>query len=410
MIFVKALNVSLLYYFQIKPGTKTPTTNSISRSNNPKQPEKKLQKTEKRIQQLRKKMSEKKLDSLIILSSENRRYLSGFTGEDSGFDETAGLLIITEKALLLVTDSRYDAQAESEAPLFSVHRYEKELSKEIPALLKSVNAHKTGVEASRMSHEMFLKFESEISKSDLPIQLAYADDILTTLRIKKDASEINAMAEALKIAETAFLDLKKIIHAGMSEKEAAWNFEKLMREKGADALSFPVIAASGKNSALPHAIPDERLFKPNEPLLFDFGARLNGYCSDTTRTVVLGKPDTIFLEVYDVLYNAQKMAVETIRPGVKCSEIDAIARKHIDDSKFKGCFGHGLGHGVGLAIHEAPRFSKRDETLLEKGMVVTVEPGIYLPDWGGIRLENMIVVTEDGALVLNETGYEDYII
>ncbi len=364
----------------------------------------------RRIERLRSKMSENKMDTIIILSNENRRYLSGFTAEDSGFDETAGLLIITDRELLLVTDSRYDIQAESEAVLFSVYRYEKELSKEMPELLKSVRARRVGLESSRIPHNMFIKFEEEIAQYDNKVELISADDFLTKLRMKKDDEEIKAVMAALKVAESAFLELRKNIHPGMTEKESAWIFEKLMREKGADSLSFPVISASGKNSALPHAIPGGRQFKLNEPLLFDFGARLNGYCSDTTRTLVMGTPDSTFKEAYDILYNAQKMAIEAMKPGIKCSDVDAVARNYIDDSKFKGSFGHGLGHGVGIAIHEAPRLSKRDDTRLEAGMVVTVEPGIYLPEWGGIRLENMVVVTKDKAEVLNETGYEDYIL
>ncbi len=196
----------------------------------------------------------------------------------------------------------------------------------------------------------------------------------------------------------------------MTEKKSAWILEKNIRENGANALSFPVIAASGSNSALPHAIPGERTFKRNEPLLFDFGARLNGYCSDTTRTLVMGEPDSTFKEAYETLFQAQKLAIEAIKPGVKCSDIDKTAREYIDNSKFKGRFGHSLGHGVGIAIHEAPRLSKFDDTPLEEGMVVTVEPGIYIPEWGGIRLENMVCVTREGSEVINQMGYDDYIL
>ena len=214
----------------------------------------------------------------------------------------------------------------------------------------------------------------------------------------------------MKISEDSFLKVKKLIKEGMTEKEAAWAFEKLMRENGADSLSFDVIMASGENSALPHAIPGNRKINRNEPLLFDFGVRLDGYCSDTSRTLIMGKSTDEFEKVYSIVFQAQKMAVELIKPGIKASKVDKIARDYIDNTEYKGKFGHGLGHGVGIVIHEAPRLSKFDDTILEPGMIVTVEPGIYVPGWGGIRLENMIEVTENGANVLNTLSYDDYLI
>ncbi len=362
----------------------------------------------KRIEQLRNSIANNKFDTVLILSDENRRYLSGYSGEDGSYDETAGILVITQNDLILVTDSRYDGQAGDEAGLYTIHCYKESLAKELAAILKSVNAKTVGFEAARITFDLFTKISNTLSDNEPDIQLSSADELLKNLRIKKDAFEIKAIKTVLNIAETAFMIFMEDIHEGMTEKEAAWIFEKIMREEGADSLSFPVIAASGKNSALPHAIPGERQFKPGESLLFDFGARLNGYCSDTTRTVVLGKPDPKFDEVYDIVFQAQKMAVEAIKPGKKASEIDKIARDHIDATAYQGSFGHSLGHGVGIAIHEAPRLSKLDDTILEPGMVITVEPGIYLPDWGGIRLENMILVTERGAEVLNQLTYGDY--
>lgn len=183
-----------------------------------------------------------------------------------------------------------------------------------------------------------------------------------------------------------------------------------MRELGADGLSFPVIIASGPNSALPHAIPGDRKIKKNEPVLFDWGAKYNGYCSDTSRTLVIGQPDETFTKLYSILYEAQKRAIDNIRPGVSSREIDAIARSYIKDSGYDKKFGHGLGHGVGIEIHEPPRLSPLKDVSLESGMIVTVEPGIYLQDWGGIRLENMVLVTDNGSEVLNSLSYNDYII
>lgn len=370
-----------------------------------------------RVTRLRSSMNKNGFDAVMIFSDENRRYLSNFTGIDGSYDESAGLLLITENELILATDSRYKLQAMNEAKLYSVYCYEKGLSAEMPEILKLITSikddgkrYKIAVETSRITFDLYSKIKKKLEESLSYIDILSADDALKSFRIIKDQQETDTIRDSLKIAEIAFLQLKKQIHEDMSEKEAAWLLEKLMRENGADSLSFPVIAASGPNSALPHAIPEDRRFKRGEPLLFDFGAKLNGYCSDISRTVVIGEPDNIFQEVYKTLFDAQQKAVEAIRPGIRCSDIDKIAREHIDSSKFNGKFGHALGHGVGIAIHEPPRLSRLDNTQLESGMVVTVEPGIYIPEWGGIRLENMVQVTDNGADVLNSIGYDDYII
>ena len=184
--------------------------------------------------------------------------------------------------------------------------------------------------------------------------------------------------------------------------------EKGMREAGADALSFPTIVAAGTNSALPHAIPGDRVINNGEPILFDWGARLNGYCSDISRTVVLGKPDSTFEKVFQTVLDAQRLATDAIKPGISSKAVDKVARDHIETKGFGGKFGHGLGHGTGLAIHESPRLSPLKDIVLEPGMVSTVEPGVYLPDWGGVRLENMIVVRNNGAEVLNRTDPGKY--
>jgi len=193
------------------------------------------------------------------------------------------------------------------------------------------------------------------------------------------------------------------LRPGQTERQAAWRMEQNMRNAGADGLSFPVIAAFGKNSALPHAIPGDTPLEPGIPLLFDWGARLNGYCSDMTRTVCMGKPDTQFEKIFTIVYDAQQKAMDAIRPGATSKSIDGLARDHIKAKGYGDFFGHSLGHGVGLAIHEAPSISPLAEKdiILEENMVFTVEPGIYLPDWGGVRLENMVVVRNDGAQVLN---------
>jgi len=361
-----------------------------------------------RIARLKDELASTEIDTLIIFSDENRRYLSGFTGEDGSYDESAGILIITQDHLILATDSRFETQATQEAEGYEVYCYKKSMPSELPHILEKLHSQTIGLESARLTHALYTRIETETKKAGLKCRFQPEETLLKGIRLQKDATEIKSIKKALGIAETSFLELRTMIHPGMTEKKAAWLLEKFMRQNGADALSFPVIAASGKNSALPHAIPGDRPFTTGEPLLFDFGARLDGYCSDTSRTLVIGSPDNTFKEAYEVLNIAQQMAVDAIMPGIKCSDIDKIARNHIDNSRFKGTFGHSLGHGVGLAIHEAPRLSSLDDSVLKPGMVVTVEPGIYLPQWGGIRLENMILVTEDGAEVLNTMGYDNY--
>ena len=362
----------------------------------------------KRIARLKDELAGTEIDTLIIFSDENRRYLSGFTGEDGSYDESAGILIITQDHLILATDSRFETQAAQETEGYEIYCYKKSMASELPHILENLHSQTIGLESARLTHALYTRIEKETKAAGLECRFQPEDTLLKGIRLQKDATEIKIIKKALAIAETSFLELRAMIHPGMTEKKAAWLLEKFMRQNGADALSFPVIAASGKNSALPHAIPGDRTFTTGEPLLFDFGARLDGYCSDTSRTLVIGSPDNTFKEAYEVLNIAQQMAVDAIVPGIKCSDIDKIARNHIDSSRFKGTFGHSLGHGVGLAIHEGPRLSSLDDSVLKPGMVVTVEPGIYLPQWGGIRLENMILVTENGAEVLNTMGYDNY--
>lgn len=365
---------------------------------------------ENRLAQIRKSIFESGLDTFMVLIEENRRYLSGFTGEDSQFDESAGALLITDKELILATDSRFELQAANEAPLYEIFCYKEGLPKALPDLLKRLQTKQLGFESTRLSYSQYKKLVEQLNSVDRQVELVDTDGLVENLRVIKSAIEIEATKKALAIAESVFRDFAKTIIPGMTEKEAAWAMEKGMRESGADSLSFSTIVASGPNSALPHAIPEDREFKAGEPLLFDWGAKLNGYCSDISRTVVIGRPDDTFKKVYQAVLEAQQKALDAIRPGMSSKAVDEIARSHIDKMGFKNKFGHGLGHGTGLAVHEAPRLSPLKDTTLEPGMLFTVEPGIYLAGWGGIRLENMAVVTRDGVEVLNNLDSSNFLI
>ncbi|MDY6989515.1 MAG: Xaa-Pro peptidase family protein [Thermodesulfobacteriota bacterium] len=354
-----------------------------------------------RLTRLRAKLGNQGLDTLLVLQGENRRYLSGFTGQDGQCDESAGALFITPDQQWLATDSRYETQAAMEAPEFNIYCYDKGLAQALPEILKALHAERVGFESVRVSYQQFQEFDKELTKQGSHVSLVPTKDLVEELRITKDAKELEAMVQSLALSESAFETILEALSPGLTEKDLAWRLEKALREKGAEALAFPPIVAAGPNAALPHAIPTDRPVNQNEPILFDWGSRLNGYCSDISRTMVLGRPDDTFRTVYQAVRDAQSMATEAIRPGISTQAIDKIARDHIAAKGFGHRFGHGLGHGVGLAVHEKPRLGPTHPTNLEVGMVATVEPGIYIPRWGGVRLENMVVVQEHGAELLN---------
>jgi Xaa-Pro aminopeptidase len=359
---------------------------------------------EKRITGVKNILLQKKIDTFMVLSEENRRYLSGFRGHDTQFDESAGALFISEAGLILVTDSRYEEQASKEAPLYEIVCCKKGLPKQINNILKSLGTKRLGFESIRISHLKFKKIERQIKSCGLKVKLIETENIVEGLRAIKDNKEIESIKKALSIAESVYIQVLDSIRPGITEKEAAWLIEKGMREAGAESVSFPTIVASGPNSALPHAIPSDRAFKEGEPILFDWGARLNGYCSDISRTIIIGKPDELFIKVYKTVFDAQQKAIKAIRPGISSKFVDETARKHIESMGFGKRFGHGLGHGTGLSVHEHPRLSHLRDSILEHRMVFTIEPGIYIPGWGGVRLENMVVVRDGEAELLNKLG------
>jgi len=365
---------------------------------------------ESRLGAFRKELDAQPFDTLMVLVAENRHYLSGYSADDGQFDETAGVLLVSSEKAVLVTDSRYDLQAAREAPLFEVLRYRKALASELPDILASMGTRRLGFESVRMSCSQHQELSEEIQKRGSVIELIPCRDLIENLRIRKDLSEIGAIRKALSLTETVFVDFIRTVQAGATEKALAWELEKRLRQAGADALSFPSIVASGPNSALPHAVPTDRPVRPGEPILFDFGIRLDGYCSDISRMAYIEAPDETYKNIYATVLEAQQRAIRALEPGISTKSVDEEARGHISAMGYGDNFGHGLGHGVGLAIHEDPRLSPLKDATLAPGMICTVEPGIYIPDWGGVRLENMVVVTETGVEVLNQTDPAEMII
>jgi Xaa-Pro aminopeptidase len=362
-----------------------------------------------RLEKIRKLLTIHKIDTLMVSAEANRFYLSGFTGEDNGFDESAGALFITRTKLILATDSRFEQQAVLETPQFERYCYKKGLPREIHHILTLLDTRRLGIEERRVSFGQYSQIKETLTGAGLDIALVPAGNMVESLRLIKQDNEIEATRKALYLAETVFDNFLPTLSGHITEKQAAWALEKGMREAGAEKLSFPVIAASGPNSALPHAIPGDRMINENEPLLFDWGAMLGGYCSDTSRTVILGRSNHQYQKVYQVVLAAQQKAIAALKPGIPAKDVDKIARRHIDETEFKGAFSHSLGHGTGLVVHEEPRLSPLSDTLLQPGMIVTVEPGIYIAGWGGIRIENQVVITEDGCEVLNTLSTDRYI-
>ncbi len=363
-----------------------------------------------RIEGLRQALHASGIDAFLVLIEANRRYLSGYTAEDGQFDESAGALLLSRDHLILATDSRYLLQARREAPGYEIICYTKGLLDELPAHLARLNVRRLGFESVRMSVKQHLELQENLGQAKGNITLIPQEALVENLRVCKDHHEIAATQRAVRCAETAFRRLREALRIGMTELEIARMLNDFMRRAGAEAPSFPTIVATGPNSALPHAVPGERRLATGEPLLLDWGARVDGYCSDISRTLVCGAPDDTFRHCYQTVQKAQGKAIAAIKAGAAGRKVDAVARATIREAGFEGRFGHSLGHGTGLFIHEAPRLSPRSDDILRADMLVTVEPGIYLPEWGGIRLENQVRVTTDGAEVLNTLDLEDFVL
>lgn len=354
-----------------------------------------------RLAALQKRLRRKKYDALLVTEPYNRRYLSGYTAADHGIGETAGVLLIpaTGKPYLL-TDSRFVLQAEEEAVGFEVVLYPRGLASLLKKILPRVGIATLAFESLYMLHATAGRLAKVLA--DVDVQLVATTGMIERMRVVKSEDEIALLKKSVLRNEQVFNLVYNTIEPGMSEREIALALELTMHELDAERPSFETIVAFGENGAKPHAVPGDRILKSGEIVLIDMGLVLDGYCSDMTRTVVAGKPDALYLERLRVVRQAQLAGIVAIRPGVTCHEVDLAARQVIDDAGYGKYFGHALGHGVGLAVHEDPRLSSRSRKKLRPGMVVTVEPGIYIPGWGGIRLENMVVVREDGAEVLNE--------
>ncbi len=356
-------------------------------------------------------MEAKKVDGIFVTSPANMRKCSGFRGE--------GVIYLSRELHLVFTDSRYTEAARAECPAFEVIQIKNNIYECcVEEILKRVGKEKASglsvgfedehvtVKVERTLQALWSKYVQE------EIHLVPLDRALDRMRQIKSEDEIRDIERAEQIGDGAFAKIIRKL-AGMRQERsflteqqvAAW-LEFFMREQGAENTSFDTIAAGGIHSSMPHAIPTGRVLRDGDFLTMDFGCKVNGYCSDMTRTVMIGHADERQRHVYDIVLRAQTAALEAVRPGRKGCEVDAVARQIIADAGYGDNFGHGLGHSVGLMIHETPCFSPREESVLEPGMVITVEPGIYIEGAFGVRIEDLIVVTEDGFRNLTHSPKE----
>lgn len=348
-----------------------------------------------RLERLRALLEETHLDAVIVNKLAHLYYFSGFRGDDS-------LLLITKDRAILITDSRYTEQAGQEAPLFDVVKQEEGIWKAVGETLRAIGCRETGFEENALLYSDYVRLREVLETIGAQIPKPV---VLDELRQVKEKEEIGFIRRACEIADRAFDDVLGFLRPGVSEIEVAARLETCMRCLGSEKAAFPTIVASGERGSLPHGIATEKLIVAGEFVTMDYGAVYKGYHSDMTRTVCVGRADARQRRVYGEVLKAQLAALGAIRPGISGAEADKIARDSLEKSDLLRYFGHGLGHSLGLEIHEEPRLSPRSKCgHLLPGMLVTDEPGAYIPGWGGLRIEDTVLVTETGSEALTKSS------
>lgn len=339
----------------------------------------------RRLAKLKSKMEEKNLDAIFISKPENIFYFSGFTGE--------GFLVVLQDSINLFTDFRYIEQAKKEASEAEIIDITTSLFKNFKNIIENYDIKNLGIESDYLTIENFYRLKEHLQN----VNLIKAEDILKKLRIIKDSEEISAIKEAQMITDKTFSHIINHIRPGVTELELASEIDCFMKKIGAEKTSFETIVVSGKRSSLPHGLPSSKKLQIGDTITMDFGAKYAGYCADMTRTVFLGKPSKMQEKIFNIVLKAQEKALEYIKSGILGRDVDKKARNIIEDNGFGENFGHSLGHGVGIEIHEEPKLSKKSAMKLIPGMVVTIEPGIYIENSFGVRIEDLVVVTEKGC-------------
>ncbi|MFZ5989594.1 MAG: M24 family metallopeptidase [Bacillota bacterium] len=350
---------------------------------------------EKRLRELRQRLKEKDMDAALITKRDNYIYISGFTG-------TFAYILVTQEDSVIVTDFRYTEQASKQAPLSEVVEYRGSLLVALNEVIKSKGIKKLGYEEDYLTQKKYEELKGKLNiKEFMPLE-----NMVESLRMIKDEEETGIIKKAVEIADSAFGHILKYIKPGVREVEIAAEIEYFMKKSGARGPSFETIVASGYRSALPHGVASEKVIDKGDAVTLDFGAVYNDYCSDMTRTVFIGEPQNELKKIYDIVLKAQVSALEGAKKGLMGKEIDLIAREYISRNGYEKYFGHGLGHGVGIEVHEEPRLSPQGSTRMENGMVATVEPGIYINGLGGVRIEDMIVINDEKPIILTKSTKE----
>lgn len=334
------------------------------------------------------------LDAILFANLANIRYLSGFTGSD-------GALLVTRDGCRLLCDSRYTTQAAAEVVDGEVRQFS-DRHDLIRELVDELGLSRVGFEAAHTTVAAFTELSAKLSGCEL---VSLGSD-LDQIRSCKDQDELERLTRVARLASDALQASLARLQPGISEAAFAWELESEMRRRGADGRAFDFIVASGERGAMPHGRASEKLIRSGELVTIDCGAQMNGYVSDETVTVAVGRPDQRSVEVYTIVREAHDLAVAAVRPGISCRDLDAVAREHIRRRGYGDYFGHGLGHGVGLEVHEKPAISPRSDMTLQEGMVFTIEPGIYIPGFGGVRIEDTVVVLAAGCRSLTRVPKE----
>ncbi|SNZ10748.1 Xaa-Pro aminopeptidase [Terribacillus aidingensis] len=338
-----------------------------------------------KLGKLRALMEKKNVDALIVTSAQNRRYISGFTG-------SAGLLVITKAKQLFITDFRYMEQAAEQAPDFELIEHKQSIVQEAADQLQQAGVQQVGFEHEDVTFALYQQFQHAVKAELVP-----ASGLIEELRLIKSESELAIMKTAAEIADAAYTHILTFVKPGMKEIDVSNELEFFMRKQGATESSFDTIVASGYRSALPHGVASGKEIQKGELVTLDYGALYNGYCSDITRTFAVGEISEKLREIYDIVLEANLRGVAGVKPGITGKEADALTRDYITEKGYGQYFGHSTGHGLGMDVHESPALSFRSDTVLKPGMVVTVEPGIYIPEVGGCRIEDDLVLTADGS-------------
>lgn len=347
-----------------------------------------------KLTKLRQALIDLNVDAILITNEYNLRYMTGFTG-------TSGVAVVSKDDAAFITDFRYTEQANDQVKDFRIVQHNGPIFTEVGTQVALMGAKTIGFEKDSMTYGYYELYKEAVKAEFVPISGA-----IEKIRLIKTPEEITIIKAACEIADNAFTHILNFIKPGVTELEVSNELEFFMRKQGATSSSFDTIIASGVRSALPHGVATNKVIEKGDFVTLDFGALYNGYISDMTRTVAVGQPSEKLVEMYNVVLESQLLALEKVGPGMTGIEADAVARDYLKSKGYGEAFGHSLGHGIGLEVHEGPGLSFRSDAVLEPNMVVTIEPGVYLPGIGGVRIEDDIIITETGNKLLTHSAKE----